>query len=64
MSRKGDFFNQINPDSNMFENLSQYVTPNKLNQFEKSNLNFFHLKGNTQFVFLCNPKNHRLMFVS
>lgn len=27
MSRKGEFFNQINPETNMFENLSQYVTP-------------------------------------
>ena len=41
MSRKGEFFNQINPETNMFENLSQYVTPNKLNQFEKKQLELF-----------------------
>ena len=56
MSRKGEFFNQINPETNMFENLSQYVTPINRTNLKKSNLNFFHLKGSAQFIFLGNPQ--------
>ena len=45
MSNETEFFTQINSETDMFENLSKYITPNELNQFFKKqkNLNFFHL---------------------
>ena len=35
VSNETEFFNQINSERNMFENLSKYVTPNELKQFAK-----------------------------
>ena len=45
MSNKTEFFNQSNSETDMFENLSKYITPNELNHFaeKQENLNFFHL---------------------
>lgn len=46
MSRGTKFFNQINAETEVFENLSKYVTSNELNQYAKkqgNSLNFFHL---------------------
>ena len=35
MSSEREFFNQINQETGMFENLSKYVIPNELNHFAK-----------------------------
>ena len=46
MSRGTKFFNQINAETEVFENLSKYVTSNELNQYAKkqgNSLIFFHL---------------------
>ena len=45
MSNETEFFNQINSETDMFENLPKYVTTNELNQFakKKETLIFFHL---------------------
>ena len=45
MSNEMEFFNQINSETDMFEKLSKYITPNELNQLAKKqeDLIFFHL---------------------
>ena len=45
ISNETEFFNEINSETDMFENLLKYVTPNELNQFAKKqeNFNFFYL---------------------
>ena len=41
----------------------QIPTCKATNRFQES-YNVKYFKGNKQFIFLCNPKNHQLMFVS
>ena len=33
MSSETELFTQVNSETDMFENLSKYITPNELNQF-------------------------------
>ena len=40
MSNETEFFNQINSETDMFENLSKCVTPNEMNQFAKKKKDF------------------------
>ena len=35
MSNETEFFNQINSETDMFQKLSKYLTPNELNEFPR-----------------------------
>ena len=41
MSNEREFFNQINSETDIFQNLLKCVTPEELNQFAKKQENFF-----------------------